>query len=163
MVKLVEIEDESVYDDDSQYTTDAESESVDSLSEKEYEDDSDFDDDDILDESLLERLVALKEIVPASQRHAISRTASTIGYWGNFGARLVGKLGWVLTTSALLVVFPLALETDREKMMQQWESEQQNLQQNGGAPGQGQMMPPPGLGGPAVGPAGVPVEAPGLV
>ncbi|KAJ2078968.1 mitochondrial import receptor subunit Tom22 [Coemansia sp. RSA 988] len=162
MVKLVEIEDESVYDDDSQYTTDAESGSVDSLSDKEYEDDSDFEDDDILDESLLERLVALKEIVPASQRNAISRTASTIGHWGSFGAQLVGKLGWVLTTSAILVVFPLALESDREKMMQQWESEQQNLAQNGGAPGQGPPMPP-GLGGPALGPAGVPVEAPGLV
>ncbi|KAJ2851017.1 mitochondrial import receptor subunit Tom22 [Coemansia brasiliensis] len=150
MVKLVEIENE--YESDSQYTTDSE---VASQVESDYEDsDSEFEDDDILDESLLERLAALKEIVPAEHRQMMSRSISRISHWGEFGIKLVGKLSWVFTTSALLVVFPLALETDRDKMMQQWEQEQQKP----GVPGQPQA---PQMGPPAMGMAqGLP--APGL-
>ncbi|KAJ1814175.1 hypothetical protein LPJ56_003132, partial [Coemansia sp. RSA 2599] len=97
MVKFVEIEEEQIYDDDSQYTTDSEEdEDLDALKE----DESDFDesasdldsdeedeedDDDYLDESLLERLSALKDIIPAEQRHAISSTVSSIGSWGKLG------------------------------------------------------------------------------
>ncbi|KAJ2188703.1 mitochondrial import receptor subunit Tom22, partial [Coemansia sp. RSA 353] len=110
MVKLVEI-DEADYDSDSQYTTDSES----SLSVHENVD-SDFE-DDYMDESLLERIAALKDIVPIEQRHAVSRLASQVAYWGDFGMRLMGKLSWVVTTSALLVVLPLAYETDKDKMM----------------------------------------------
>ncbi|KAJ2717188.1 mitochondrial import receptor subunit Tom22 [Coemansia spiralis] len=160
MVRLVEIEDEAAYDDDSQYTTDSEAESVESFSEKDLE--SDFEDyeddeDDLLDESLLERLAALRDIVPARHQRAIASVASTVGYWGGLGARLAGKLTWVFTTSALLVVFPLALESDRDKMMQQWENEQQ---QPGGVPaGQPPMMAPPG----ASGLGGMAAPAPGLV
>ncbi|KAJ2628416.1 mitochondrial import receptor subunit Tom22 [Coemansia sp. RSA 1290] len=149
MVKLVEIENE--YESDSQYTTDSE---VASQAESDYESDSDFDDDDILDESLLERLAALKEIVPVEHRQLMSRSISRISYWGEFGFKLVGKLSWVFTTSALLVVFPLALETDRDKMMQQWEQEQQKP----GVPGQPQAPP---MGPPAMG-MGQGLPAPGL-
>ncbi|KAJ2752493.1 mitochondrial import receptor subunit Tom22 [Coemansia nantahalensis] len=164
MVRLVEIEDESAYDDDSQYTTESEAgESAGSVGEKDLESDfEDYDeegdyDDDLLDESLLERLVALRDIIPARHQQAIARAASTVGFWGEMGARLAGKLAWVFTTSALLVVFPLALEGDRDKMMQQWEAEQ--MQQPGGAlPGQPPMMPPPG----AAGFGGMAAPAPGL-
>ncbi|KAJ1823386.1 mitochondrial import receptor subunit Tom22 [Coemansia sp. RSA 2675] len=148
MVKLVEIEDDAVFDDDSQYTTDEEeNESIASLSDKEGEEsDSDFEDDDDFEETFLERVQALKDIIPVEKRRAISSAFSNISYWGTFGIHLAGKLGWVFTTSALLVVFPLALETDRDKMMQQWESEQA-----GGIPG-GQQQPmiggmPPGVAG----------------
>ncbi|KAJ1931851.1 mitochondrial import receptor subunit Tom22, partial [Kickxella alabastrina] len=119
MVKLVEIEEESVYDGDSQYTTDSELESLANQSEKDY--DSEFDEedeDDYLEESFLERIAALKDIVPVEQRRVISSTVSSIGRWGGMGISVVGKLGWIFTTSALLVVFPLAIESDREKMMQ---------------------------------------------
>ncbi|KAJ1856974.1 mitochondrial import receptor subunit Tom22 [Coemansia sp. RSA 1822] len=144
MVKLVEI-DETEYDSDSQYTTDSES-------EHDIHDDyvdSDFE-DDYMDESLLERLAALKDIVPVEQRHALSKVASRVGYWGDFGMRLVGKLAWVFTTSAFLVVLPLAIETDREKMMMQWESEQNGAQGQAPPPGMAPNMAP-GVVGPAPG------------
>ncbi|KAI9501057.1 mitochondrial import receptor subunit Tom22 [Coemansia spiralis] len=156
MVKLVEIEDNSDYDSDSQYTTD--DESVVSGKE-EYSDDefdSDYDeDDDALDESLLERIAALKDIVPANQRRAISNTVNTISSWGGFGLGIAGKLAWVFTTSALLVVFPLAMESDRDKMMEQWASGQEQ----GDMPANSQMMMPPG---PAPGHAQMQGQAPGL-
>ncbi|KAJ1735147.1 mitochondrial import receptor subunit Tom22, partial [Coemansia biformis] len=119
--------------------------------ESDFED-YDEDDDELADESLLERLAALKDMVPARHQRAISSFASTVGYWGSFGAQLTGKLAWVATTSVLLVVFPLALESDRDKMMQQWESEQQDA---GTAAGPPPMMPP-------AGPAGMLAPAPGL-
>ncbi|KAJ2063543.1 mitochondrial import receptor subunit Tom22 [Coemansia sp. S146] len=157
MVKLVEIEDDAVFDDDSQYTTDDdENESAASLTDKE-EDESDFDfdeEDDEFEETFLERVQALKDIIPIEKRRAVSSALSNISYWGTLGMHLAGKLSWVFTTSALLVVFPLALESDREKMMQQWESEQA-----GGIPG-GQQQPMMGGGMP---PPGVAGSAPGLV
>ncbi|KAJ1820840.1 mitochondrial import receptor subunit Tom22, partial [Coemansia sp. RSA 2598] len=102
------------------------------------------------------------DIIPAEQRHAISSTVSSIGSWGKLGLSLAGKLGWIFTTSALLVVFPLAIESDREKMMQQWEAEQSGMAAgSGGAPGapMGGVMPPqhhPGM-------PGAPGLAPGVV
>ncbi|KAJ2719841.1 mitochondrial import receptor subunit Tom22 [Coemansia sp. Benny D115] len=168
MVKLVEIEDESIYDGDSQYTTDDDISSVGSEIDEKNEDsqdeyDSDFDeedDDDYLDESLLERIAALKDIIPSEHRRSISNTIQSVGSWGAFGLSLVGKLGWVFTTSALLVVFPLAIESDREKMMQQWEAEQQGAAQGAGPAGQlpGGPPPPPGMMA-----QGAPGMAPGLV
>ncbi|KAJ2892272.1 mitochondrial import receptor subunit Tom22 [Coemansia aciculifera] len=166
MVKLVEIEDDAVFDDDSQYTTDdEENESVASLSEKEEEDEdeneSDFDfeddeDDEDFEETFLERIQALKDIIPLEKRRAFSSAMSSISYWGTFGMHLAGKLSWVFTTSALLVVFPLALESDREKMMMQWESEQGGAGEGaigGQQPmlGGGGVMPPPGIASSAPG------------
>ncbi|KAJ1719292.1 mitochondrial import receptor subunit Tom22 [Coemansia erecta] len=175
MVKLVEIEDNEGYDSDSQYTTDSEdARSVSAASERsgldeeededsdDYETDSDY--DDYLDESLLERLSALKDIVPVEHRTRVSSAVSAVARWSGLGAGLVGKLAWVFTTSALLVVFPLAIESDREKMMQQWEAEQGGA---GGAAAAGQMpqghqQPYGGMmpGAPA---GGAPGLAPGVV
>ncbi|KAJ2505884.1 hypothetical protein H4217_009138, partial [Coemansia sp. RSA 1939] len=83
MVKLVEIEDQSDYETDSQYTTDDESvatiDEKDEHSEEEDGIESDFEDDeDVFDESLLERLAALKDIVPASQRNAVASAVGTV-------------------------------------------------------------------------------------
>lgn len=156
MVKLVEVEDnESVYSEDSQYTTDDEALTSE---EEEEEDGSDFeDDDDYLDESFLERLTALKDIIPAHHRQSVINTTSTLYQWSRLGGMLAGKLTWIFTTSALLVVFPLALETDRDKMMQQWQDEQQQ-----GSPEQKPTAPPPGAQMPGMG-SGMPGLAPGVV
>ncbi|KAJ2780016.1 mitochondrial import receptor subunit Tom22 [Coemansia interrupta] len=167
MVKLVEIEDNEGYESDSQYTTDSEdarshrslrsdAEDADQYeSESDYEDDSD---DDYLEESLLERLAALKDIVPVEHRSRVASAVGMVGRWGGLGAGLVGKLAWVFTTSALLVVFPLAIESDREKMMQQWEAEQGA--QGGQAPQHHGAMPPGIMPG---APGGAPGLAPGVV
>ncbi|KAJ2004616.1 mitochondrial import receptor subunit Tom22 [Coemansia thaxteri] len=163
MVKLVEIEDDGVYDSDSQYTTDDDHSSASTETDKEDNEDSDSDfddsDDDTLDESFLERISALKDIVPIEKRRAFSSAVSNIQYWGNFGLHLAGKLGWVFSTSALLVVFPLAIASDRDKMMQQWEGEQNSMAASGGQqlPVMGGMPPQPGMPGTAAS------SAPGIV
>ena len=116
---IKEIPDDYVSDSDSNYITD---ESV----------VSDFSDDEILEESLSERIAALKDVVPAHHRQRISGFSQKVYNFGSAGTQLVGKLAWILTTSALLVVFPLALETDKEQMVAQWEKEQKMLSQQPG-------------------------------
>jgi mitochondrial import receptor subunit TOM22 len=75
------------------------------------------------DETLIDRIAALVDIVPPTTRHQISskvaRTASVI----KTGLKAVGTLTWVLTTSAILVALPLALSLEDEARLQQQESE----------------------------------------
>ncbi|CAO3594559.1 unnamed protein product [Absidia cylindrospora] len=88
--------------------------------ESEYSDDEDFDDDE--DESVLDRLAALKDIIPLKHR-----------------ATFVGKSAWVLTTSMLLLVLPLALEIEKEQALVAYE--QEAMQQQGAA----QQLMNPGM------------------
>ncbi|ORX94681.1 mitochondrial import translocase, subunit Tom22 [Basidiobolus meristosporus CBS 931.73] len=131
---------------------------VEEVSDSEYSDfESDSDYEDIVEESLLERLQALKEVIPEKQRKAISSFASSIYNAGWTATTFVGKSAWVLTTSALLIVLPLALEIEKEQALLQFENEarmQQQSQQQmlSGQPGQtlpGQMpyggLVPPGF------------------
>ncbi|KAF7728231.1 mitochondrial import receptor protein [Apophysomyces ossiformis] len=85
-----------------------------------YSDDEDFDDED---ESLLDRIAALKEIVPLAHRNRMSSGISTLTSWGKTGATFVGKSAWVLTTSMLLLVLPLALEIEKEQALVAYEKE----------------------------------------
>ncbi|GES93673.1 mitochondrial import translocase, subunit Tom22 [Rhizophagus clarus] len=91
-------------------------------------DDSDSED---LEESILERVLALRDIIPEDTRNG----------------------AWILTTSALLIFMPLAYEIEREHAFDQMENEQL-MGQGGnpygqpGQPGQsgqpGQQPMPPG-------------------
>ncbi|ORX59833.1 mitochondrial import translocase, subunit Tom22 [Hesseltinella vesiculosa] len=104
------------------------------------EDDSDYSDDDFdddEDESMLDRIVALKEIIPLKQRNQLYSGAQTLTSWSKTGATFVGKSAWVLTTSMLLLVLPLALEIEKEQALVAYE--QEAMQQQGA---QQQMMSP---------------------
>ncbi|CEP13955.1 hypothetical protein [Parasitella parasitica] len=104
-------------------------EEVEVLSEE--EDYSDFSDDefDDEDESLLDRITALKDIIPLKHRNRISNSVSTLSSWGKTGATFVGKSAWVITTSMFLLVLPLALEIEKEQALVAYEKEA--LQQQG--------------------------------
>ncbi|CAO3607382.1 unnamed protein product [Mucor hiemalis] len=108
-------------------------EQVEVLSEEE-DDYSDFSDDnfDDEDESILDRISALKDIVPLKHRTRISNSVSTLTSWGKTGATFVGKSAWVITTSMFLLVLPLALEIEKEQALVAYEKEamqQQGTQQ----------------------------------
>ncbi|KAI9014377.1 mitochondrial outer membrane translocase complex, subunit Tom22 [Phycomyces nitens] len=140
MVKLEEVStdhiDDSISDND-QYS--------------DYSDDEDdFDVDE--DESLLDRIAALKEIIPLKHRQRMSSSVSAVTSWGKTGVTFVGKSAWVLTTSMLLLVLPLALEIEKEQALVAYEKEamqQQGTQQmlNSGMyqPGQPQAQSQKGL------------------
>jgi import receptor subunit TOM22 len=85
----------------------------------------DEDDFSPADETLYERLVALKDIVPPQTRskaHARYVAAKSWTWWGLQGA---GSIGWVVSTTALLIVLPLALATEDEHKIVQQEREMQ--------------------------------------
>src|SRR5690242_7645546 len=115
MVKLVEVPDEHFgekqqgpQDDDNDYYTDTDS----SISES--------DDDtlsDIGDETLFERIIALKDAVPPRQRAAISSTWKKTSNFVTSGLRLGGKTLWVLSTTALLLGVPFGLAYLEEQQM----------------------------------------------
>ncbi|KAI7888147.1 mitochondrial outer membrane translocase complex, subunit Tom22 [Mucor mucedo] len=100
--------------------------------EDDYSDFSDEDDFDDEDESLLDRIAALKDIIPLKHRNRMSNSVSTLSSWGKTGATFVGKSAWVITTSMFLLVLPLALEIEKEQALVAYEKEamqQQGTQQ----------------------------------
>lgn len=89
--------------------------------------DSIFSDEDFspVDETLYERIAALKDIVPPQTRSKVAftyRQASSSTWWGFQSA---GTLAWWVSTSALLVGLPLALAIEDETRVVQQEREMQ--------------------------------------
>jgi len=89
------------------------------------------------DESLLDRIVALRDIVPPETRHKISVRVSKTASAVKTGSRWIGKTVWIITTSALLVALPLIMSLEDEaKILDQ---EKEMLEQQAGTQ---QMMAP---------------------
>ncbi|CCE63673.1 hypothetical protein TPHA_0F01910 [Tetrapisispora phaffii CBS 4417] len=85
------------------------------LSDDEF--DSDFDDDFNENETLLERLSALKDIVPPKQRNIVSNCyTKTTSIIKSIFAK-TGSVTWALTTSALLLGVPLSLSILSEQQL----------------------------------------------
>jgi len=81
------------------------------------------------DESLYDRLAALKDIVPPSTRHTISSKVSTTASFFKKGGKILGNIVWIVTTSALLVGLPLALSLEDEAKIVAQEKEMLAQQQ----------------------------------
>ena len=82
-------------------------------------------DDDALDESFLDRVAALKDIVPPTYRKHLSNATSTGYNWATNALSLGGKTLWVVSTSALLLGVPWALAFSEEQQVQEMEREMQ--------------------------------------
>ncbi|GAM88941.1 hypothetical protein ANO11243_069750 [Dothideomycetidae sp. 11243] len=119
MVKLEEVLDESfVADqpgpkDDEEWDTDSETSSIasDTLSAA----------DD--DETLLDRLAALKDIIPPSTRKNVGAKLDAASQWAAWGLRKSGSAAWIVTTSVLLVGVPWALAFAEEQQMDMYDRE----------------------------------------
>lgn len=81
------------------------------------------------DETLADRLYALRDIVSPSTRKRLVETWRTTTSYATWGGKLAGNAVWVITTSALLVGLPLALAIENETMMVQQEKEMLAQQQ----------------------------------
>jgi len=127
MVELVEVEDESFEtkqagpeENEDDYYTDTDSEIS-----------SDDDDTPPVDETLAERLLALRDIIPPTTRSYISSTVSTtVGYFKG-GLSFSGKALYVLSTSALLLGVPWALAFAEEQQMVEMEKEMRMREMGG--------------------------------
>ncbi|KDR82719.1 hypothetical protein GALMADRAFT_238220 [Galerina marginata CBS 339.88] len=93
-----------------------------------------------VEESFIDRVVALKDIVPPTTRHNIVTRISKAASFVKNGSKIIGNIVWVVTTSALLVGLPLALVVEDEAKAVAQEKELYEQHQ-----GTQQMLGPPGL------------------
>ncbi|KAJ3272389.1 mitochondrial import receptor protein [Terramyces sp. JEL0728] len=120
MVELHEISEKVIEKDD-----DYEDIEDDQLTVAKQDQEEDSDDDYLEEESLLERLAALVDIIPPTTRAKVSNAVSNSVSFGFGLGKLAGSGLWVLTTAALLVFLPVGLELEREQVAFQQEQQRQ--------------------------------------
>eukprot|EP00124_Ichthyophonus_hoferi_P005799 Ihof_evm1s962 gene=Ihof_evmTU1s962 len=89
----------------------------------------DIDDSEDDEESLLDRIVAIKEFVPESARTRMTNAASWMHQSSTTGLKWMGKAGWIFTTSMLLLALPVLLAVESEQAIEQMEKEQREALQ----------------------------------
>lgn len=111
---------------ESDFETDSEASSISPLDEKyaleELDDDDDF---SPADETLYDRFVALKDMIPPQTRLAIESSLESTRSWSAWGLSSTLKVGWWFSTSALLVAMPLLLAVEDEAKIMSQEREMQ--------------------------------------
>lgn len=134
MVKLTQVEDEtSTQAAGSLNQKEAEQwEQTDSESESDVEDDF-----DVENETLYERLVALKDIVPPEQRIQVSKAISAVQSYASKGISFSGSWLWTLTSTGLLLGFPWFIALFSEMQLQELEKGMSLQQQSQDVIGQG--------------------------
>lgn len=116
MVKLTQIDDETVA-----AAAVEEQKFFEEVEESESESDSDFEDDDIENETLYDRIVALKDIVPPEQRLRATKLADKIKSYTATGLSTSGSLLWTVTSTGLLLGFPFFIALFSEMQLQEME------------------------------------------
>ncbi|KAE8451474.1 hypothetical protein EG329_003547 [Mollisiaceae sp. DMI_Dod_QoI] len=127
MVELVEVEDESFEnkqagpsDNDDDYYTDTDSEIS-----------TDDEDNVPEEETIADRLLALKDMIPPTTRSYIAGKVETTTNWVKSGLLFSGKTLWVVSTSALLLGVPWALAFAEEQQMVEMEKEMRMREMGG--------------------------------
>lgn len=80
-------------------------------------------------ETIWERISALRDIIPPSTRHSIVARMSTLTSYGGVTALWGGRAAWVLTTTVLLWGLPYSLAAEEELRVQQQERDFNSQQQ----------------------------------
>ena len=122
MVLVEEVpEDEILHDGEreSDFETDSDASDVSSS----FSDDDD--DSSPADESIYDRIVALKDMIPPQTRSSVQSRITAAKDWTWWGVQGAGTLAWWVSTSALLVGLPLALAIEDETRVVQQEREMQ--------------------------------------
>jgi import receptor subunit TOM22 len=84
---------------------------------------SEASDEEVPEETLLDRLSALQDIIPPQSRKAISSSLQSATSWFQSGLLFSGKTLWVVSTSALLLGVPWAMAFAEEQQMVEMERE----------------------------------------
>ncbi|KAL3895541.1 MAG: hypothetical protein SGCHY_004640 [Lobulomycetales sp.] len=74
----------------------------------------DIDIDDIAEESLLDRLAGLADAIPLRTRLSLWSGVQDAFASGLSTAQMLGNVAWVVTTAAMVLVLPAALEMEKE-------------------------------------------------
>ncbi|CAI4051597.1 hypothetical protein SUVZ_14G1920 [Saccharomyces uvarum] len=123
MVELTEIKDDVVQVEEPQFggnqaiIEEKTAAQNDDVVDDEDESDSDFEDEFDENETLFDRIVALKDIVPPGKRQTISSFFSFTSSLVKNAFSRSGNLAWTLTTTALLLGVPLSLSILAEQQL----------------------------------------------
>jgi len=120
MVEFEEIKDEHYEENDG-----FEDEESDGDYSDASEDEDQGQDEGVQDETIIDRIVALKDIIPAHQRDAISRSISKAYSFGSMATFIGGKAVYILITSILMLGIPYALSLEEDKMISEQERQMQ--------------------------------------
>lgn len=115
MVELTDITDESKNFKVPNEQPSAANEKAGELSDDEYG--SDFEDDYDENETIVDRLVALRDIIPPKQRQNLSSVFNTASSFVKSLFTKSGNAAWIVTTSALLLGVPLSLSILGEQQL----------------------------------------------
>ncbi|KAL7663914.1 Mitochondrial import receptor subunit TOM22 [[Candida] zeylanoides] len=125
MVKLSQIDDETATTFEQSARAPPQGKAED-YSDSESEPESDYDDEfDIENETLYDRVVALRDIIPPKQRTQLASAAAAAKSLAVSGLNKSGFVLWTLTSSALLLGVPLSLAILAETQLQEMEKEMQ--------------------------------------
>lgn len=120
MVKLTQVDDETA----TQFEKTAASAPAQNFSDSDSDSDSEFEDDfDLENETIYDRIVALKDIIPPNQRSQICDSVTTVKSVASSVLNRGGALLWGVTSSVLLLGVPLALAILAETQLQEMEKE----------------------------------------
>lgn len=104
-----------------------------SVADEEDEEESDSEDEDedglTLEESMYERLVALKDMIPIKQRTRMGNFVQGVWGWVSWGVRGGGNVAFVVSTGVLMLGVPYALAVAEEGQMMEMEREMKLQQQ----------------------------------
>lgn len=125
MVKLTQVDDESSNKfQESSTSSNVTPESKEKFEESDSDSDSDIEDDfDFENETVLDRIIALKDIISPSQRSAIISSTYTVQDYLRSGLNKSGNFLWILSSSLLLLGVPAALAIMAESQIQEMEKE----------------------------------------
>jgi len=124
MVEFQEIKDEHYEGQDDGFVD----EDSDAYSDVSSESDVEDDENAIHNETIFDRIAALKDIIPAQQRNAISRTLSKTFSYGSMATFIGGKAVYIIITSILMAGIPYALALEEERMVVEQEKQMQMQQ-----------------------------------
>ena len=122
MARLQEVEDEHFQEEQLGPKQGDDGDFVDTDSEISSDDDSD-DDDHTFEESVYERLVALKDMVSPKHRSRLSHAFDKTYRFVSSGLAFGGKTMWILSASAIMICVPYALAIGEEQQMVEMEKE----------------------------------------
>ncbi len=83
------------------------------------------------EETIADRLLALKDMIPPTTRSYIAGKVETTTNWVKSGLLFSGKTLWVVSTSALLLGVPWALAFAEEQQMVEMEKEMRMREMGG--------------------------------
>ncbi|KAK7529551.1 mitochondrial outer membrane translocase complex, subunit Tom22 [Phyllosticta citribraziliensis] len=150
MVRLEEVPDEELYAAQRGPTDGGDDDWEDDASSVSSDASSDISSVAADDETLAERIAALKDILPASQRRFLSKSYESVSSWLTTGLSFSGKALWVVSSSALLLGVPFGLAYMDEQQMLAMEQEMKMTQSANEVITPGAQIQQPGEARPAL-------------